>query len=99
MPKFEKVVDKQQFQPDYLFDCPGCGNSHGVWTSSPNHNGAKWNFNNDMNKPTVSPSIVVHGEKNNVICHSYISNGMIQFLVDCTHHLAGQTVELPEINQ
>jgi hypothetical protein len=31
------------------------------------------------------------------ICHSYISNGQIQFLPDCTHSLAGQTVELPEV--
>jgi hypothetical protein len=29
-------------------------------------------------------------------CHSYVTNGMIQFLSDCTHELAGQTVELPE---
>lgn len=31
------------------------------------------------------------------ICHSFITNGKIQFLNDCTHHLAGQTVDLPEI--
>jgi predicted RNA-binding Zn-ribbon protein involved in translation (DUF1610 family) len=31
-------------------------------------------------------------------CHSYITDGKIQFLNDCSHQLAGQTVELPEIN-
>jgi hypothetical protein len=28
-------------------------------------------------------------------CHSYITDGKIQFLGDCTHALAGQTVDLP----
>lgn len=31
------------------------------------------------------------------ICHSFVNNGKIQFLTDCTHKLAGQTVDLPEI--
>jgi hypothetical protein len=28
-------------------------------------------------------------------CHSFVTNGRIQFLSDCTHQLAGQTVPLP----
>lgn len=28
-------------------------------------------------------------------CHSFIENGKIRFLNDCTHTLAGQTVDLP----
>jgi hypothetical protein len=31
-------------------------------------------------------------------CHSYVQNGKIIFLPDCTHELKGQTVELPEWN-
>ena len=31
------------------------------------------------------------------ICHSFIRDGQIQFLGDCTHELAGQTVDLPEL--
>lgn len=31
------------------------------------------------------------------ICHSFIRDGKIQFLSDCTHHLAGKTVDLPDI--
>jgi hypothetical protein len=31
------------------------------------------------------------------ICHSFIVNGQIQFLTDCTHELAGSTVDLAEI--
>lgn len=28
-------------------------------------------------------------------CHSHITDGKIEYGTDCTHHMAGQTVELP----
>lgn len=28
------------------------------------------------------------------ICHSFVTDGKIQFLSDCTHELAGQTVDI-----
>lgn len=31
------------------------------------------------------------------ICHSFVTNWQIQFLGDCTHALAGQTVDLPQL--
>lgn len=31
------------------------------------------------------------------VCHSFVTDGRIQFLGDCTHKLVGQTVDLPEI--
>lgn len=30
------------------------------------------------------------------VCHSFVTDGHIQFLGDCTHALAGQTVPLPD---
>lgn len=30
------------------------------------------------------------------ICHSFVTDGRIQFLDDCTHDMAGQTVDLPD---
>ncbi len=30
-----------------------------------------------------------------VRCHTFITDGRIQFLGDCSHKLAGQTVDLP----
>jgi hypothetical protein len=30
------------------------------------------------------------------VCHSFVTDGRIQFLDDCTHHLKSQTVDLPE---
>lgn len=32
-------------------------------------------------------------------CHSFVTDGKIQFLGDCSHALAGQTVELPDIKE
>ena len=30
-------------------------------------------------------------------CHSFVTDGKVQFLSDCTHALAGQTVELADL--
>ena len=30
-----------------------------------------------------------------LVCHSFVIDGQIQFLSDCTHAMAGQTVPLP----
>lgn len=32
-----------------------------------------------------------------MVCHSFVRDGRIQFLSDCTHALAGQTVDLPDM--
>jgi hypothetical protein len=34
-----------------------------------------------------------------MVCHSFVRDGQIEFLSDCTHPLAGQTVPLPEIRE
>ena len=31
------------------------------------------------------------------VCHSFVENGFIRFLGDCTHELANQTVELTDV--
>lgn len=83
------------------FDCPGCGMSHAVNTD-PDVPGPRWSWNSSFDKPTFSPSILVrwdfgpdHTPK---VCHSFVREGMIEFLGDCTHTLAGQTIPLPEIS-
>lgn len=30
------------------------------------------------------------------VCHTFVTDGRIQYLGDCTHALAGQTVDLPD---
>jgi hypothetical protein len=38
-----------------------------------------------------------HGDKN-FVCHSFVRNGKIEYLSDCTHNLAGKTVDIPKFN-
>lgn len=61
----------------------------------------QWTFNGDLERPTFTPSIeagwTVDGVRTPEVCHSYVTNGRIQYLGDCTHELAGQTVDLPEL--
>jgi len=84
-----KITDKK----GYSFQCPGCKCAHYIQTN-PNFSPC-WTFNGDLDKPTVSPSIMVHlGQGGS--CHSFIKNGKIQFLGDCTHSLRGQTVNIPD---
>jgi hypothetical protein len=93
------------------FDCPGCEIGHHVvltdWTPpgktrAPDDGRPKWVFNGDPAKPTFSPSILVHThwgpERRSVVCHSFVRDGRIEFLPDCTHALAGQTVDLPDVD-
>ena len=84
----------------YSFWCPGCDRGHKVHVDSENSVGAKWSFNGDGNAPTFSPSIhlqIEYGDGRRVTrCHSFVTNGQIQFLADCAHALAGQTVALPD---
>lgn len=84
-------------RPDFLFWCPGCKCSHGVWVSSANgHTGATWGFNGNMDLPTFTPSILCRSgnESGPTVCHSFVRDGRIEYLGDCTHDLRGQTVEM-----
>ena len=93
--EMEKSGDKNS--PDLLFFCPGCKMGHEVWTTRRNGNNCVWTYNGNKDLPTINPSLLVRLSDRD-ICHSFIRDGKIQFLSDCTHSLAGQTVELPEIS-
>ena len=82
------------------FECPGCGYGHSVSTEKPNPFGAQWTFNGNFYRPTFSPSIFVNREGGGGYpkCHSFVRDGRIIFCADSTHELAGQTVDLPEID-
>lgn len=77
------------------FWCPGCGEMHMVNTDESDR--PAWGFNGNYDAPTFTPSILVNPGRANPtkhICHSFVRDGRIEFLGDCTHALAGQTVEL-----
>lgn len=94
---------------EYLLKCPGGCGEHRVivrWGASAGKAEPAWTFNGDLDRPTFHPSLLVrwqftnaeHGFDESHVCHSFIRDGKILFLGDCTHKLAGQTVELPEVS-
>ena len=80
-----------------FFMCPGCKEKHFIVTSKINDGETPWGFNENFDKPTFTPSILVTWG-NISRCHSFVTDGRIQFLGDSTHELKNQTVDLPEID-
>jgi len=75
------------------FDCPGCKDMHVISKT-------QWNWNGSFSKPTFSPSVLVTTRASDTYrCHSFVENGRIRFLTDCSHELAGKTVELPVMSK
>lgn len=89
----------------YSFWCPGCDQRHAVYTSHSTlrTKGPVWQFNGDAQSPSFTPSLLntwTHGESPEPRrCHLFISHGQIIYCSDCTHALAGQTVDLPDEDQ
>ncbi len=88
---------------ELFFWCPGCETVHGVTIEGD----YRWNYNDDPEHPTITPSILVNPHLTIVDddllttamtprCHSYITNGRIEYLPDSTHPLTGQTTDLPD---
>lgn len=86
--------------------CPACDDLHPFAVDSPFPNGHQWTFNNNLEKPTFSPSMNCSigpypegtkraGEIDR--CHYHLKEGKIQYLGDCTHDYKGKTINLPEI--
>jgi len=103
-----KNIEEDNGRITWVLECPGCECQHMIWSGA----GPRpvWAFNGDTEKPTFSPSLLVTmGLKPDPvthlapkgapkqICHSFIRDGKIEYLGDCTHPLAGQTIDLPEV--
>lgn len=88
----EKLARVKGDDSRLVFWCPGCEHAH-VFD-------ARWKFNGDMDRPTFEPSLLNTSERGPertpTRCHLYVREGRIVFLSDCTHKLAGQTVEMTE---
>jgi len=70
----------------WMVFCPGCKCGH-LFDS-------RWTFNGDMVKPTFRASMLVNQHDPKSRCHSFVTDGQIQFLDDCAHELKGKTVPL-----
>jgi Family of unknown function (DUF6527) len=80
-------------ETQYVFHCPGCSYSHAIRVRGPE---PCWGWNGSTETPTITPSILVNKDLPESRCHSFVTNGKIQFLSDCFHTLKGQTVDIPD---
>jgi hypothetical protein len=83
-----------------VMPCPISDRILPVITKGDRKNTPCWTWNGDTEKPTLKPSILTKTEnyKEVIVCHSFVTDGKVQFLGDCTHEFAGQTLELLEVD-
>lgn len=95
-----QILESERGGALLFFECPGCRYGHGVNVRVPEGSKAPlWKWNGSLEAPTVEPSIMVNASKRGdyPLCHSFVREGKIEFLPDCTHSLAGQTLPLQPI--
>lgn len=88
------LESKLEKRTNYWFFCPGCKENH-CFTVRQDGGRPAWNFNGNFEVPTFTPSLLYPDR----VCHLFLTNGQIQFLGDCSHELAGQTVGMQEITE
>lgn len=92
MPRAKKLMTPEGTLYGLVIRCPACDDFHVL---------QGWNWNQDLELPTFTPSLMVTyytGDKVRAVCHSHITDGRIAYCPDSTHELKGQTVDLPEVN-
>lgn len=83
-----------------VYFCPGCNSEHIIVFDGPRK---VHDWNGDTENPTLSPSVIltwtgkIADGSPRRCCHSFVRDGRVEFLSDCTHSLAGQTVDLPSL--
>lgn len=97
-----------------LFWCPGCDGAHQVqvgegagprWTFNGDYDRPTFTpsilvrgtepITDDDHRRIMAGERV---EPRPLVCHSFVTDGQIRFLGDCTHALAGWTVPLPDFD-
>ena len=74
------------------FYCAGCRKHHIVEVEKPNRWGAVWQWDQNAEKPTLSPSINILGR-----CHMFVRAGQLEYLPDCKHDHAGRVVDMVSV--
>lgn len=82
---------------EFAFICPACGNSH--WFRTESKQQPSWEFNGDVEKPTIRPSIKVRGgaKGSDHVCHFTITDGRIDYCGDSSHALANRSVPMEDM--
>jgi len=99
-----RSVDDHGIKYNHLmFVCPGCvaggpdgyAGVHALPVNTTEDIGKPaWTWDGNLEAPTLSPSILSKGY---CLCHSFLRNGIFEFLSDSDHPLAGQSVPIPDL--
>lgn len=94
----------------YTYWCQGCGEPHAVnsgWTFDGNLEAPTFSpsvlvtgvqtVKDERGEWTGEWVRGPDGKALPMVCHTFIKGGMVQFLGDCTHGLADQTLPLPDL--
>lgn len=95
-PSHVVIVATSSVDPTYvelLWRCAGCGDIHACPVRGSRIERPRWDWNGSLVAPTLSPSILKRPGAGPV-CHSFVRDGVVDFLGDCAHPLAGQTVAM-----
>ncbi len=91
MAKVKSLKNQKGEHGGWLIWSPG-DNSHILFDD-------RWSFNGDFEKPTFTPSMLVNANMPGATrSHFFVTDGKIQYLADCDHELAGQTVDMVDLD-
>lgn len=105
------INDHGQIYKAIVIWCPGCevedvnGQRYGglhmlAVTGARTKKRPVWKWNGDLVSVTLSPSILTrtsHRKRHGFVCHSFLRNGIWQYLNDCTHQYKSLEVPLPPL--
>ena len=98
MPKAKLLRNQDGVGDTVVIQCPGCQCWHPFSILPSGHpEGKVWGFNGNFESPTFTPSLWCNKSRPEKQCHSVVTDGFIKFH-EAYHALAGQTVELPDID-
>ena len=84
----------------FWFWCPGCEDNHrfAITRADGEQEGPLWGWDGNVEKPTFTPSLrVCYGRApGSKLCHLFLRAGMVHYLGDCTHSLAGKTIPVQD---
>lgn len=104
--QLKSIRDGEETYQALMFWCQGCeilrpdgtefvGGLHMLPISGDSTKRPVWSFDGNLESPTLSPSILTKtGHTKNFVCHSFMRAGHMEFLSDCTHKYAGQTLPM-----
>lgn len=99
--KLITVLDHGKVYTALFFVCPGCATLghtglHLLPVNTTNKT-PSWDWDGNLEAPTISPSILTAKDDDAMRCHSFLRNGIFEFLGDCAHKFANQKVPMPDL--